>query len=87
MIARLLLWIGIYVLATATCVGIGVWLLIAPVRAGAFLHQYFAAFPPPSSPRRALGFRLLGVALLLFGLLFGIPMSLSVVHLALPHLS
>lgn len=79
---RVFLWVGLYVIAAASTVAMGAWLLLAPVRAGKFLHDYFALGVPTTRARTA-ALRLVGAGLLAAGLLFGIRIAVAAVHLVL----
>ena len=64
---RILLWAGYCVAAAVASAAIGAWLLVAPVRAGAFLHDVYVIFPSPNSTRKRIVLRILGAALLSVG--------------------
>ena len=50
--------------------GLGAWLLVAPVRAGTFLRERYAIAPDPSSVARRSALRICGGGLVALGVYY-----------------
>ncbi len=75
---RVFFWAALFVTAAAATLVLGLAFLIAPARIGAFLGDYFAVFPAPSSRRSRMLYRLLGALLALFGVIQGMEVGKSI---------
>ena len=69
---RPLLWFFALSIAIVTAVtAIGVWLLAAPVQAGRALNEWFAVVPLADTTTKRTVFRVVGVALLVGAVRYG----------------
>jgi hypothetical protein len=68
---RALLWIGLYFASASVATLLGAWLLVAPSRAGAFLHTAYQIIPYPDSTTKRIVLRVAGLMLMAFGVLYG----------------
>jgi hypothetical protein len=80
---RIFLWAGLFVAAAAATVAVGLALLIAPGRTGTFLGGYFAVLPAGASRRARTSYRVLGALVALFGVVYGVEVSRSVLRVVL----
>ena len=79
--SRLIAVVGIYGLMLLGCTGVGVYMMIAPIRFGNMIHDSFGLFPSvgPGDAGKKLLVRAGGLALLVFAARFawGVSRMLS----------
>jgi hypothetical protein len=69
---RPLLWfLALSVAVATTITGLGLWLLVAPVRAGRALNEWYAVIPLADTVPKRATFRAVGVVLLVVGARYG----------------
>jgi hypothetical protein len=78
---RPVLWfLALSVAVATTITALGVWLLVAPVRAGRALNEWYAVVPLADTITKRAMFRAVGVVLLIVGARFAMTGAWSAIH-------
>jgi hypothetical protein len=78
---RPLLWfLALSVAVAATITALGVWLLVAPVRAGRALNEWYVVIPLADTVIKRAVFRAVGVVLLIVGARYAMTGAWSAIH-------